>query len=226
MNNKHQQDTFADIAAGGINFSNSNLIRPKPPQLKGKYFEVKGIDEKAIFTPLKKMDTKEELYTELENQKKYYKKFFEDLAPSLKSYRIRTYLEEFDWRIQTEEDQQNFRGVLEGAGRWEQLKVPHYGAPVGKAVTYYRTRFDLSQEQMDKGALYICFKGVDYKAHVFVNDSFIGSHEGFFAPFEFDFTPYAKQGENTLVVMVENDFICINICAGFHVLIAGFNIYF
>lgn len=207
MNNQ-QQDTFADIAARGINFSNSNLIKPKPPQLKEKYFNLKGIDEKAVFTPLKKMDSKEELYTELEDQRNYYKEFLKDMAPTLKSYRIKTYLRDFDWRVQTEEDKQNFRGVLDGTGSWEQLKVPHYGEPVGKAVTYYRTRFNLSKEQIDKGALFICFKGVDYKANVFVNDSFIGSHEGFFAPFEFDITPYAKNGENTLVVMVENDFIC------------------
>ncbi|MEM9237307.1 MAG: glycoside hydrolase family 2 TIM barrel-domain containing protein, partial [Verrucomicrobiota bacterium] len=52
------------------------------------------------------------------------------------------------------------------------------------------------------------FKGVDYQTHVFLNGSFLGSHEGFFAPFEFEFTKHAKVGENVLLVRVENDFIC------------------
>ena len=55
--------------------------------------------------------------------------------------------------------------------------------------------------------------GVDYKAHVFVNGAFLGSHEGFFAPFEFEFTRQVRKGENTLVVMVENDYIHMGSCS-------------
>ena len=48
---------------------------------------------------------------------------------------------------------------------------------------------------------------MDYKAHVFINGVYLGSHEGFFAPFEFDFTRVARAGANTLLVVVENDAI-------------------
>ena len=50
------------------------------------------------------------------------------------------------------------------------------------------------------------FRAVDYRAHVFVNGALAGSHEGFFAPFEFDITRFVRPGENTLFVQVDNDF--------------------
>ena len=56
-------------------------------------------------------------------------------------------------------------------------------------------------------AVFACFKGVDYRAQVFVNGAFVGAHEGFFAPFEFDCTPQLRAGRNTLLVKVENDAI-------------------
>ena len=80
---------------------------------------------------------------------------------------------------------------------------------MGRAATYYRTTFDVAQPMLDKGALFVCFKGVDYKAHVFVNGALLGSHEGYFAPFAFEFTQHAKLGKNVLVVKVENDYIML-----------------
>jgi beta-galactosidase/beta-glucuronidase len=35
----------------------------------------------------------------------------------------------------------------------------------------------------------------------------VGSHEGFFAPFEFDVSPYVREGENELLVTVRNDYV-------------------
>jgi len=52
----------------------------------------------------------------------------------------------------------------------------------------------------------MCFKGVDYKASLFVNGNYCGSHEGFFAPFEFEISKKAKIGQNTILVKVENDY--------------------
>ncbi|MCC6801998.1 MAG: hypothetical protein IT319_03860 [Anaerolineae bacterium] len=48
------------------------------------------------------------------------------------------------------------------------------------------------------------FEGVDYFADVWVNDSFVGRHEGHFLPFEFDITPYLRRDsdETTLTVRV------------------------
>jgi hypothetical protein len=47
---------------------------------------------------------------------------------------------------------------------------------------------------------------VDYKAQVFINGSYVGSHEGAFAPFEFDVTAVAHNGRNQVLVKVENDY--------------------
>ncbi|WP_372935892.1 glycoside hydrolase family 2 protein, partial [Mariniphaga sediminis] len=76
--------------------------------------------------------------------------------------------------------------------------------PIGEATTYYFREFDLTGELLDKEALFIHFDGVDYEADVFMNGYYLGSHEGFFAPFEFDFTKVAKQGTNKLLVKVTN----------------------
>ena len=160
----------------------------------------------AVFKPFQLMDTKEELYDELARLRKKYLKYLEDHAPEMAVTRQRIPLEEFDWRIEDEKDRVDFSNVLEGKGVWKKVEIPHYGPPLGRAVTYYRRDVFLDSNMMQKGSLFLCFKGVDYKAHVFWNGSFLGSHEGFFAPFEFDITRYAVEGKNTIVVKVENDF--------------------
>lgn len=78
---------------------------------------------------------------------------------------------------------------------------------MGRAKAEYRTRFTLLAAVGRKEAKMLRFTGVDYKAHVFLNGILVGSHEGFFAPFEFVITEYLKTGENELLVVVENDAI-------------------
>lgn len=201
-----KNDFFAQIAAAGIQNKGKGLIIPQPPELEPRYFDMDGVDEKAVFTPLHKMHTKEELYEEVERQKVYYRTFFSDFAPQLKSLRKRRPLVHCQWRVGTEEDCRNFTGMLNGEGEWQQIELPHYGEPRGTAVTYYRMKFEISREEQDWKSIWILFKGVDYKAHVFLNGMYIGSHEGFFAPFEFEISRQAHIGENILCVMVENDY--------------------
>lgn len=50
----------------------------------------------------------------------------------------------------------------------------------------------------------LAFQCVDYIAQVYVNGCFVGSHEGFFAPFSFDITDYLRE-ENELVILCKND---------------------
>ena len=96
--------------------------------------------------------------------------------------------------------------VERGEGEWTAVKIPHYGAPLGRAVTYYRKVVDLSPAMFRAGALFICFKGVDYKAEVYVNGTLAGTHTGFFAPFEFNIAKLARPGKNTILVKVSNDY--------------------
>jgi hypothetical protein len=160
---------------------------------------------RVAFRPSAKLETPEELQRALERERRRMTPFLRDLAPPVASARIITPVTACDWRLETEADRRDFSATLSGAGEWQRVRLPHYGGPVGRAVAYYRTRFEVTAAMLAKGSLWVCFKGVDYKAHVFVNGTFLGSHEGFFAPFAFEFTPHAREGENVLVVKVEND---------------------
>lgn len=202
----NKNDAFAQIAASGISTEGKGLITPQPPVLKEIYFRAEGIEKEALFTPMEKLHDKKGLYEEVERQKEYYRPFFSDYAPELETLRSRQELTDFQWRIGTCEDFKNFAGVLEGNGEWSRISIPHFGEPKGVATTYYRTVFQADALKHDE-SLWITFRGVDYKAHVFVNGVYLGSHEGFFAPFEFDMTAQTVPGDNALVVVVENDYI-------------------
>ncbi len=155
------------------------------------------------------MNTPEQLKAELIKYRERFSGFLEDYAPELESTRYTQSLIEFLWRRETEKDRRDFGNVLDGDGAWDKVDVPHFGGPLGKKVTYYRTTFSVAPRQLDNKALFLRFKAVDYIAHVFINKSYAGSHEGFFAPFEFDITDYVSAGENVLTVKVENDFISL-----------------
>lgn len=199
------QDIFAQIASQRATERQATLVEPQPPELPD--IRLPWAAEARPFAPGDKLDSAEKLQAELARQRKHYEPFLADLAPKLPDTRMVVPIESFDWRVESEQDRKDFVGTLAGQGKWERVRIPHYGAPLGKAVTYYRTTFPVTQAMLDRGALFVRFGAVDYKAHVFVNGNFLGSHEGFFAPFEFEFTPQARIGENVLVVKVENDFI-------------------
>lgn len=206
---KQTKDVFARIAAGRQVSRTKKLIEPEPPQLPNVFLPTTPDNSKAVFKPKPKINTAAQLDCELDRQRRKYAKFMLNLAPEIEGNRKRLSLKQFDWRIQESNDLKDFGRVLLGKGKWEKVDVPHYDEPLGRAVTYYRTTFKLTKTMLAKDVLFICFKGVDYKAHVFINGSYVGSHEGFFAPFEFDFTNVAKPGENIIVVKVENDAICM-----------------
>ncbi len=214
MNKARDQDIFADIAAGGMSLAGKGLMEPQPPQLERKRLLLDRLDPSGVFEPLRKLSTAEELAEELKQQRAQYAPFLEQHAPELMSLRQRQELKHFDWRIGTSQDEQDFIGALQGAGEWDKVTIPHYGEPLGRAFTLYRTSFEVTEEQLEAGRLFLCFKGVDYKAHVFVNGCYLGSHEGFFAPFEFDATKSVRAGSNTLFIQVENDYICLDPSSG------------
>lgn len=207
--NNQKRDIFAEIATGIKSLREEGLIEPVPPELPEVYLPRMRKDTRVAFSPKSKIDTMAKLRLELKRHRRRHARFMQNLAPQMKNTRIELPLKRFDWRVQSKRDQKDFSRVLLGKGKWEEIDIPHYGDPLGRAVTYYRTTFNITELMLAKGALFICFKGVDYKAHIFLNSSYLGSHEGFFAPFEFDFTDVACLGQNTLLVKVENDAICM-----------------
>lgn len=67
-------------------------------------------------------------------------------------------------------------------------------------TVWYRRKFTVDKQNLEKSAL-LCFNGADYKTDVWVNGKHAITHEGGFAPFNVDITPYLTQnGENVLVV--------------------------
>ena len=208
-----QPDIFAEIGARQTDYQDRKLVPITPPKLEHHLLPMNAAGTAAAFQPAPKMTTAEQVRQELERQLEIHAPYLKDLAPPLEGERVRVSLDSFDWRVETAGDRSDFLGTLAGQGKWQRVKIPHYGPPMGRAVTYYRTEFDVTQAMLDKGALFACFKGVDYKTHVFVNGALVGSHEGLFAPFEFEFTPHARLGKNVLLAKVVNDYIMMGNCA-------------
>lgn len=196
-------DRFAKIATQLYDTREHLLEEKKPLPLANKYLPVSH-DSSASFAPVKHIHTDAELDSLLQQIREQYAPYMEKLAPEYDSKRQRMMLSTFKWKVENEE--QSFESILKGEGDWKNVTIPHYEEPLGRSVTYYYKEIDLSDEWFEPGSLYLCFKGVDYKAHVFVNGEYIGSHEGFFAPFEFNIFDIAKTGKNRILVKVENDF--------------------
>ncbi|SMO52185.1 glycoside hydrolase family 2 TIM barrel-domain containing protein [Solitalea koreensis] len=201
----YSQDKLAEIGARKYNTRMHLLTEPQPPALPAINLPVSN-NPASAFKTVKPISTKEELYAELAKLKKQYEPFMQNLAPVPAETRKQIPLTTFNWRVETPEDLSNFPATLKGEGKWEKVNIPHFGPPLGRAVTYYFKEVELTQEDFAKGSLFICFKAVDYKASVFINGRLCGSHEGFFAPFEFEISKIAHPGKNTLLVKVENDF--------------------
>lgn len=204
MKNK---DPFAEIAGIRLKEQDERLEEPQPPSLPEGHLSAEH-DPQAKFKPSRKIDTPAKLDRALQGMRKNYAKFLSDYSPEIGSMRDPRPLKIFDWRMETDQDRRDISGALSGDGSWQSVKIPHYGPPSGKASALYRSVFTVDMEMLSHGALFACFKGVDYIAEVYVNSRFIGRHEGFFAPFEFDITPYVSKGDNVLFVRVLNDAVC------------------
>lgn len=179
-------DDFANIAANGIGGRQEFLTENKPKKITKKISELKKVKYRKIETE-PKMSTKEELYAELERQRKKYEPFLKNYAPIRENIGEKILLKDF---------------LLDG----EKITLPHYGGPCGYNKQVYETDFNIMDKNNQK-AYYICFKGADYKAVVYINDVCVGTHEGFFSPFEFNIDENVKSGTNRLKVELYNDYI-------------------
>ncbi len=68
--------------------------------------------------------------------------------------------------------------------------------------TWYQTRFD-SPWRLDSRKTMLRFGSVNYLAEVWLNDTYLGCHEGGHLPFEFDVTQRLRPEGNLLVVRVD-----------------------
>jgi hypothetical protein len=220
MNRSTSSDVFARIAGQREAHARALLVEPGPPALPDTILPDPLPGAAAAFTPEEKLDTAEKLQRELARQRRRFARFQRDLAPAPPATRIAVPLTEFDYWLADPRSPDVPYGISPRPSDYplrsaaptattQHVSIPHYGGPIGKATACYRTAFDVTEQMLAKGALFVCFRGVDYRAHAFVNGIYLGSHEGFFAPFEFDFTRVARPGENILLARVENDAICM-----------------
>ncbi len=180
-----QQDFFTQIAQTEIR--DSGLRKPNDPiPFEKQVCTLEETAQKPCVTP-QPMTTKEQLYDALAQMRKAYAPYLEHHAPAMSVHNEKIDIREF---------------VLNGQ---ETVAIPHYGGPLGNAVQTYTTDFTL--ESFEGKAVYLCFQGADYIAKVYINETCVGIHEGFFSPFEFEITDAAREGSNRLKVVLENDFI-------------------
>lgn len=95
-------------------------------------------------------------------------------------------------------------------GQWEDVTVPHtWNALDGQSGTgsYLRTEavYETSFSRPASRTVYVRFEGANTNAAVFCNDSYVGAHRGGYSAFQFDLTPWLREGSNTLRVLVSNE---------------------
>ena len=69
---------------------------------------------------------------------------------------------------------------------------------------YYKKDIDIKQEFLNDITL-LHFNAVDQICDVYINDVYIGHHEGGYLPFSFDVSKYVRVGTNTIMVKVRDD---------------------
>lgn len=189
-------DTLAGIAARGPEFQKTVTCEIQhPPVLPDIRLPGPGEGDAFAFLPRPHFGPAE-LTAALDRERKRMLPFLQDLSPSLPRTRAVIVLKEAEWRLEPSTDTQT-------------VSLPHYGGPMGRATSWYAMTITLSAEHLQAGSLWVCFGGVDYRAAVFFNGHLAGTHEGFFSPFEFEIKRYASEGENKLLVRVDNDAICM-----------------
>lgn len=67
---------------------------------------------------------------------------------------------------------------------------------------WYKKVFNYKSDKEKR--LFLHFGAVNYLANVYLNGEKIGSHEGGFTPFQFEITDKVKNGDNVVVVKVDN----------------------
>ena len=103
---------------------------------------------------------------------------------------------------------------------WRRLNVPHdwaregdffVGNPSGAGggalpggIGWYRKHFQVNGVEVKREKFFLEFDGVYMNSTVYVNGQKVGFRPYGYSSFEYDITPYIKQGENVVAVRVDN----------------------
>ncbi len=89
--------------------------------------------------------------------------------------------------------------TLDVPGDWnsQRLEFFYYEAPMWYKKSFYFTPDDAKRN-------FLHFAGVSSKAEVYLNGKLLGKHSGGFTPFQFEVSDVLREGENVVVVRVDN----------------------
>ena len=71
-----------------------------------------------------------------------------------------------------------------------------------EGTVWFKRSFNWTKAEGRRTLLY--FGAINYEAHVYVNGTKVGSHVGGFTPFNFDITNQLREGDNFVIVKVDN----------------------
>ena len=84
---------------------------------------------------------------------------------------------------------------------WESMEIPSNWYLQGldyNGVVWFRRKFDL--DFSDEDVIEIIFQGVDYHAKIWINEAYLGEHEGYFGAFKFQISNKIVKKGNILAV--------------------------
>lgn len=124
-----------------------------------------------------------------------------------------------DWRFLLGDSAQMAKAEYNDSW-WRRLDVPHdwaiegdfqVGNPSGASggalpggIGWYRKHFTINCESTANNRYFIEFDGVYMNSTVYVNGQKVGNRPYGYSSFEYDITPYVKEGENVVAVRVDN----------------------
>jgi beta-galactosidase len=119
-----------------------------------------------------------------------------------------------EWIKKTEQDNAGITTVSFDDSAWENHIIPLpenkltgktevNGAETYENGVWYRRSFFLD-ENWDEKVISLKCLGVSYVGDFWINGIYVGVHEGGYTPFSFDVTPFITEGENIIVVRVDN----------------------
>lgn len=89
--------------------------------------------------------------------------------------------------------------TLKVPGDWNTQKEKLF---LYEGTVWYKKSFSLSPKSNER--VFIYFGAVNYSAIVWVNGKKVGEHEGGFTAFNFEITRFVKEGDNFVIVKVDN----------------------
>ncbi|HZW39399.1 MAG TPA: glycoside hydrolase family 2 TIM barrel-domain containing protein [Ignavibacteriaceae bacterium] len=90
----------------------------------------------------------------------------------------------------------DYSGEMSVPSNWEKEGLQNYSGTV-----WYVKDFNLSEKELNSHLKVLTFNGVDYFADIWINNSFVGRHEGYFQKFYVDISEECQKN-NLLIVKV------------------------